>query len=212
MPASSFLASFVCYWLYSGAALSIHGIARISSGCSSVLGLCSSSSLASSSGKETTGLCHHACSRTGMFCLRCSSAFFFGAGFFPLVYYLSPRFLPPPPRESRFAQGGPSAILTCCPRSHLLPSHLWQHRCRGRLKAAPPLHLLRDNIRGIGGFVTLIGYYNSIVVPCMILFAVGSGLITTFGVRLFLRVWFGYQVVCGECTLSLRMPRVGSRS
>lgn len=49
-----------------------------------------------------------------------------------------------------------------------------------------------------GGLITVVGYYNPFVIPGMILFTVGSGLITTFGLHSPLRIWFGYQVVAGK--------------
>lgn len=50
-----------------------------------------------------------------------------------------------------------------------------------------------------GGLITAIGYYNPFVLPSMILFAVGAGMITTFSLDSPLRVWFGYQVLTGMC-------------
>lgn len=50
---------------------------------------------------------------------------------------------------------------------------------------------------GSGGLITVIGYYNPFVLPSMVLFAVGSGMITTFGLDSPFRVWFGYQVIAG---------------
>lgn len=48
-----------------------------------------------------------------------------------------------------------------------------------------------------GGLITAIGYYSAIILPSMVLFAVGSGLITTFTISTPLRQWFGYQVLAG---------------
>lgn len=48
-----------------------------------------------------------------------------------------------------------------------------------------------------GGLITAVGYYNPFVLPCMVLFCVGSGMITTFGLNSPLRTWFGYQVIAG---------------
>lgn len=48
-----------------------------------------------------------------------------------------------------------------------------------------------------GGLISVIGYYNFIIIPCMILYAVGTGMITTFAVHTPLREWFGYQVLAG---------------
>jgi hypothetical protein len=48
-----------------------------------------------------------------------------------------------------------------------------------------------------GGLITAVGYYNPFVLPSMVLYTVGAGMITTFSVDSPLRVWFGYQVLCG---------------
>ncbi|KAL3956443.1 hypothetical protein ACCO45_009289 [Purpureocillium lilacinum] len=96
-------------------------------------------------------------------------AFFFGAGFFPLIYYLSLYFQ---------AIQGVSAV-------------------QAGIKILPLL--LATVIISIvsGGLITAIGYYNFVIIPCMILFTVGSGMITTFDVDTPLREWFGYQVLTG---------------
>ncbi|KAH8719808.1 Efflux pump roqT [Beauveria bassiana] len=48
-----------------------------------------------------------------------------------------------------------------------------------------------------GAMVSRFGTYNYVIVPCMVLFSVGAGLITTFDVHTPLREWFGYQVLAG---------------
>lgn len=48
-----------------------------------------------------------------------------------------------------------------------------------------------------GGLISVIGYYNYIIIPCMILFSIGTGLITLFDLDTPLKEWFGYQVVAG---------------
>ncbi|CAI4219984.1 unnamed protein product [Parascedosporium putredinis] len=48
-----------------------------------------------------------------------------------------------------------------------------------------------------GGLITYIGYYNPVVIPCMVLATVGAGMLTTLDVDSPLREWFGYQVLCG---------------
>lgn len=48
-----------------------------------------------------------------------------------------------------------------------------------------------------GGVISAIGYYSPVIIPCMALFTVGAGMITTFGVHTPLREWFGYQVLAG---------------
>ncbi|KAH6605661.1 mfs toxin efflux pump [Trichoderma cornu-damae] len=93
----------------------------------------------------------------------------FGAGFFPLVYYLSLYFQ---------AIQGVSAVAA-------------------GIKILPLL--LSTVLVSIlsGGLISVIGYYNFIIIPCMILYAVGCGLITTFAVHTPFREWFGYQVIAG---------------
>jgi len=49
-----------------------------------------------------------------------------------------------------------------------------------------------------GGLITVIGYYNAIILPCMVLYTVGAGMITTYDLDTPLRQWFGYQVIAGE--------------
>ena len=48
-----------------------------------------------------------------------------------------------------------------------------------------------------GGIITAVGYYSPVVIPCMVLFAVGAGMITTLDVDSSLKEWFGYQVIAG---------------
>lgn len=48
-----------------------------------------------------------------------------------------------------------------------------------------------------GGLISVVGYYNPFILPCMVLFAVGAGMVTTFDLHSPFRVWFGYQVIIG---------------
>ncbi|GKT46400.1 efflux pump aflT [Colletotrichum spaethianum] len=48
-----------------------------------------------------------------------------------------------------------------------------------------------------GALISAIGYYNAIILPSMVLFSVGAGMITTFDVDTPMREWFGYQVLAG---------------
>lgn len=95
--------------------------------------------------------------------------FFFGGGFFPLIYYLSLYFQ---------AIQGVSAV-------------------QAGIKILPLL--LSTVVCSVftGATVPRIGYYNFIIIPCMVLFSVGAGMITTFDVHTPLREWFGYQVLAG---------------
>ncbi|KAF5027300.1 hypothetical protein F66182_594 [Fusarium sp. NRRL 66182] len=96
-------------------------------------------------------------------------AMFFGAGFFPLIFYLSLYFQ---------AIQGVSAV-------------------QAGIKILPLL--LATVLCSIvsGGIITAIGYYNYVVIPCMILYTVGCGMLTTLDVDSPLREWFGYQVIAG---------------
>lgn len=94
---------------------------------------------------------------------------FFGAAFFPIIYYLSIYFQ---------AIQGDTAV-------------------QAGIKLLPLL--LATVLTSIlsGGLITAIGYYNPIVLPSMILFTVGSALITTFTLNTPLRIWLGYQIIAG---------------
>ncbi|KAK3292697.1 major facilitator superfamily domain-containing protein [Chaetomium fimeti] len=95
--------------------------------------------------------------------------FFFGAAFFPLVYYLSIYFQ---------AVQGDSAV-------------------QAGIKLLPLLiSVVIMSIAG-GGLIAAVGYYNPFIIPSMALLTIGAGMITTFAVDSPLRVWFGYQVIAG---------------
>ncbi|KAL6361719.1 hypothetical protein LRP88_05194 [Fusarium phalaenopsidis] len=95
-------------------------------------------------------------------------ALFFGAGFFPLIYYLC----------MYHAIQGVSAV-------------------QAGIKILPLL--LSTVLCSIvsGGVITAVGYYNFVIIPCMVLFTVGSGMLTTLDVDSPLKEWFGYQVIAG---------------
>ncbi|KAK2595437.1 hypothetical protein QQS21_006847 [Conoideocrella luteorostrata] len=96
-------------------------------------------------------------------------AFFFGAGFFALIYYLALYFQ---------AIQGVSAV-------------------QAGIKILPLL--LSTVLISVvsGGIISAIGYYNFVIIPCMVLFTVGSGMLTTLDIHTPLREWFGYQVIAG---------------
>ncbi|KAK4190819.1 putative transporter [Podospora australis] len=96
-------------------------------------------------------------------------AFFFGAGFFPLVYYLALYFQ---------AVQGDTAV-------------------QAGIKLLPMLISVVITSVATGGLVTVVGYYNPFILPCMVLFAVGSGMITTWSLTTPFSQWFGYQVIAG---------------
>lgn len=94
---------------------------------------------------------------------------FFGASFFPLIYYLSLYFQ---------AIQGDTAV-------------------QAGIKLLPLL--LATVLTSVlsGGLITAIGYYNPIVLPSMVLLTVGAGMITTFQLDSPTGVWLGYQVLTG---------------
>ncbi|KAG9235862.1 MFS multidrug transporter-like protein [Amylocarpus encephaloides] len=96
-------------------------------------------------------------------------AFFFGAGFFAIIFYLAIYF------QSVKGSSATKAGI------QLLPL------------------LISTVLSSIitGGLITVIGYYVPVQIFCMILFALGAGLITTFDLHTPIGKWFGYQVLCG---------------
>ncbi|KAI9649032.1 hypothetical protein NHQ30_001599 [Ciborinia camelliae] len=96
-------------------------------------------------------------------------SFLFGAGFFALIFYLAIYF-----QSVKGASATKAGI-------ELLPL------------------LISTVISSIvtGALITAIGYYTPVMIFCMILFAVGSGLITTFSLTTPISKWFGYQVITG---------------
>ncbi|KAB5542873.1 major facilitator superfamily domain-containing protein [Coniochaeta sp. 2T2.1] len=95
--------------------------------------------------------------------------FCFGAGFFALVYYLSLYFQ---------AIQGDSAV-------------------DAGIKLLPMLIAVVVTSVLTGGLISVVGYYNPFILVCMILYAIGAGMITTFDINSPTRVWFGYQVLAG---------------
>lgn len=96
-------------------------------------------------------------------------AFLFGAGFFALIFYLAIYF------QSVKGSSATKAGI------QLLPL------------------LISTVLSSIvtGGLITAIGYYTPVMIFCMILFAIGSGLITTFSLTTNISRWFGFQVITG---------------
>ncbi|RDW94431.1 hypothetical protein BP5796_00194 [Coleophoma crateriformis] len=96
-------------------------------------------------------------------------AFFFGAGFFAIIYYLAIYF--------QSIQGSSATHAGI----QLLPL------------------LITTVISSIvtGGLITALGHYTPIMIFSMVLFSVGAGLITTFNLTTPFGQWFGYQVLAG---------------
>lgn len=101
--------------------------------------------------------------------LALAFAFFFGSGFFAIIFYLAIYF------QSVKGSSATHAGI------QLLP-----------LLIATVLSSIAT-----GGLITAIGHYTPVMLVCMALFSVGSGLITTFGLHTASPAWFGYQVLAG---------------
>lgn len=111
---------------------------------------------------------------------------FFGAGFFPLIYYL------------------------CMSRLSFLVPYLANTSVALYFQAIQGVSAVQAGIKILplllstvlcsivtGAVITAVGYYNFVVIPCMVLFTVGSGMLTTLDVDSPLKEWFGYQVIAG---------------
>lgn len=96
-------------------------------------------------------------------------AFFFGAGFFAIIYYMAIYF------QSVKGSTATHAGIQLLPLliSTVLSSIL------------------------TGALISIIGYYVPVMLICMILFSIGAGLITTFSLTTPTAQWFGYQVLAG---------------
>jgi hypothetical protein len=97
-------------------------------------------------------------------------AFFFGSGFFVLIFYIAIYF------QSVKGSTATEAGI------QLLP-----------LLIATVLSSIAT-----GGLITAVGYYVPVQIVSMILFSIGSGLLTTFDLHTPLAKWFGYQVLAGS--------------
>ncbi|KAI2463743.1 MFS general substrate transporter [Annulohypoxylon bovei var. microspora] len=96
-------------------------------------------------------------------------ALFFGASFFPLIYYLSLYFQ---------AIQGDSAV-------------------RAGIKLLPLLISVVVSSVVSGALITATGYYNPFILVETAMIAIGGGLITTLSPSTPLSSWFGYQVLDG---------------
>lgn len=96
-------------------------------------------------------------------------AFFFGAAFFPLIYYVALYFQ---------AIQADTAV-------------------QAGLKLLPLLIAVVVASIATGGLITAVGYYNPFILPSMVLFTVGCAMISTFSLDTPMREWFGYQVLAG---------------
>ncbi|KAK0125395.1 hypothetical protein ONS95_000587 [Cadophora gregata] len=96
-------------------------------------------------------------------------ALFFGAGFFAIIFYLAIYF------QSVKGSSATKAGI------QLLPL------------------LISTVVSSIvtGGLITAIGYYVPVMLFCMVLYAIGAGLITTFDTHTPFAKWFGYQIITG---------------
>lgn len=96
-------------------------------------------------------------------------AFFFGAGFFALIFYIAIYFQSV--KGSSATQSG--------------------------IEILPLLIAVVVSSIASGGLISVIGFYTPILIFCMALFAIGSGLITTFDLGTPFGKWFGFQVIAG---------------
>jgi hypothetical protein len=101
--------------------------------------------------------------------LALAFACFFGSGFFSLIFYLAIYF------QSVKGSSATHAGI------QLLP-----------LLISTVLSSIMT-----GGLITAIGYYTPVMMFCMVLFCIGSGLITTFSLTTPVSSWFGFQVIAG---------------
>jgi hypothetical protein len=96
-------------------------------------------------------------------------AFFFGAGFFALIFYIAIYFQ---------SVKGSSAT-------------------RSGIEILPLLLGVVFASMATGGLISAIGIYAPVLIFCMALFAIGAGLITTFDIGTPVRLWIPYQAVAG---------------
>jgi hypothetical protein len=96
-------------------------------------------------------------------------AFFFGSGFFAIIFYLAIYFQSVKGSTATHAGIQLLPLLISCVLSSILT----------------------------GGLITAVGYYTPIMIFCIGLFSIGAGLITTFSLTTGFSKWFGYQVLCG---------------
>jgi hypothetical protein len=96
-------------------------------------------------------------------------AFFFGAGFFAIIYYLAIYFQ---------SVKGSSAT-------------------KAGIQLLPLLISTVISSIATGGLISAVGYYVPVMLFCMVLFSIGAGLITTFSLTTSFGKWFGYQVLAG---------------
>jgi MFS family permease len=114
---------------------------------------------------------------------------FFGAGFFPMIYYICEYYI--------HKQGVPSLLISPTSTALYFQAIQGVSAVEAGIKILPLL--LATVVMSVlsGGLISALGYYSLIVIPCMALFSIGAGLITTFAVDTPLPKWFGYQVVAG---------------
>lgn len=96
-------------------------------------------------------------------------SFFFGAGFFALIFYIAIYFQ---------SVKGSSAT-------------------RSGIEILPLLLAVVFSSMATGGLISVTGRYTPILIVCMVLFAIGSGLITTFNIETTMGRWIGYQLLAG---------------
>lgn len=94
-------------------------------------------------------------------------------------------------------------MSTACPLQQLTNAALYFQAIQGvsavqaGIKILPLLLATVVASMASGALISVIGYYSAIILPSLVLFTVGSGLITTFDLDTPMREWFGYQVLAG---------------
>lgn len=114
---------------------------------------------------------------------------FFGAGFFPLIFYLCEW-----------------AFCFQCTRLSLLltvQTAIYFQAIQGVSAVTAGIKILPLLLSSVfmsvvtGGLIPVIGYYNYLILPSTVLYTIGCGMITTFAVHTPVKEWFGYQVLAG---------------
>lgn len=117
---------------------------------------------------------------------------FFGAAFFPLIYYLC---------KSITSSG--RAIHQYRTLAELYFPALFFQAVQGNTAVQAGIKLLPLLLSCVlasiigGGLITAFSHYNPVVLPSMVMFTIGCGLITTLHLDSPTREWLGFQVLAG---------------
>ncbi len=111
---------------------------------------------------------------------------FFGAAFFPLIYYLC--------KSLCVRGGGKPADYS---QALYFQAIQGDSAVEAGIKILPLMIAVVITSIASGGLITTVGYYNPFVLPSMVIFTIGAGMLTTLALDSPLPVWFGYQVLTG---------------